>query len=84
MFWFGGASYIGAITSSTLDRSADNSISPSQVLGSAFDFIGIIFLLAALGTAISFTRRPWRDRFICMILTVAVVLAPVHQTQITR
>ena len=82
VFRFGGASYIGAITSSTLDRSADNSVSPSHVLGSAFDFIGIIFLLAALGTAISFTRRPWRDRFICVILTVAVVLAPVHQAQI--
>lgn len=84
VFWLGGPPLVAEMMASGLYRSTQGTrvISPPHVLGSAFDFIGIIFLMAVLGTVITFTRRPWRDRLICAIFTVAVVLAPLYQAEI--
>jgi hypothetical protein len=79
LFW-GGRSYITGIDFTTLARATE--ATPSvQVLEYAFSLIGIVLLLASLGSLISF-RRSWRDGITCLILTGAAVLAPVQQAHI--
>lgn len=75
-----GPAYWKGITFTTLTRAA--STAPAHVVvGKAYNWIGVVFLLALLGMAFS-TSRPCRDRVTCMALTVAAVLAPLEQARI--
>lgn len=76
----GGHAYWTGITVTTLTRVASDT-SALLVLGKAYGWVGVVFLLALLGTAFNWSRR-WRDRITCMILTAAVVLAPLEQARI--
>jgi 4-amino-4-deoxy-L-arabinose transferase-like glycosyltransferase len=82
LFRFGGHSYVRGIMFTTIARQASSTpATASTVLADSFDWVGIIFVLAAIGTAISFTV-PGRLRWICLTLTIAILLAPLHQAQI--
>ena len=76
----GGTSYRQGIMFTTLSRQTGNTAAP-VILGDSFKWIGITLGLAAVGTVISFTV-PGRLRWICVTLTTAGLLAPLHQAQI--
>ena len=79
---FGGSAYIQGVMFTTLARQADSTYASAlTVLSDSFSWIGLVFLLAVAGTVVSFFVRD-RARWLCLVLTVAVVLAPIHQAQI--
>jgi len=82
LYGFGGEAYVRGVMFTTLARQAGGTpASPQTVLADSFNWVGIVFVLALIGTAISFTV-PGRTRWICCTLTVAILLAPLHQAQI--
>lgn len=79
---FGGSSYVHGIYFTTLDRQvAEASQSAYTVLHDSFDWVGIVFLLALLGVIASW-RAGARDRVLVIVLTAAVLLAPIEQARI--
>jgi Dolichyl-phosphate-mannose-protein mannosyltransferase len=82
LFRFGGHAYVRGVMFTTLARQASGTpASPQTVLADSFNWVGIVFVLALIGTIISFTV-PGRTRWICCVLTAAILLAPLHQAQI--
>jgi hypothetical protein len=76
----GGRPYLQGVKFSTLNRQMGDT--PAQtILSDSLKWIGIILALAVVGTVISF-MAPGRLRWICVTLTVAGLLAPLHQAQI--
>ncbi len=80
LLWAGGHGYVQGLMFSTLSRHPGGA-SPVAVLRDSAVWIGAVVVLAAAGTAISFAG-PVRIRLLCGLLTVAALLAPVHQAQI--
>lgn len=82
LFAFGGSAYIQGVMFTTLARQADSTYASAlTVLSDSFSWIGLLFLLAVAGTVVSFFTCD-RARWLCLVLSVAVVLAPIHQAQI--
>jgi hypothetical protein len=72
--------YMQGITSTTLTR--PTSTTPSYVvLRDAFDWVGMVAVLALFGMGLSLAGRA-RDRWVVVLLTVAVFLAPAEQARI--
>ena len=83
LYRFGGSSYVHGILFTTLARRAGSShASAPTILADSFAWVGIVFVLAVLGTVVSFFASPGRLPWFCVVFTVAVVLAPLHQAQI--
>jgi hypothetical protein len=83
LFTFGGESYVRGIMFTTLARQAGGTYaSVLTVLGDSFSWIGIVFILAVIGTTVSFFTTSGRTRWLCATLTTAVLLAPLHQAHI--
>jgi putative flippase GtrA len=78
LFVFGGKFYLDQITSSTTSRSAGDN-SQLAVLWYSVPLIVVILSLAALGLVLSRRERAHRRTLLCVVLAVAVVLAPVFQ-----
>jgi 4-amino-4-deoxy-L-arabinose transferase-like glycosyltransferase len=79
---FGGQPYVRGVMFTTVARQAGGTPASAQtVLADSFNWVGIVFVLALIGTVISFTV-PGRTRWICCTLTLAILLAPLHQAQI--
>jgi hypothetical protein len=76
----GGRPYLRGIVFSTLNRQMGDTSAPT-ILSDSLKWVGIVLALAVVGTAISF-MMPGRLRWICITLTVAGLLAPLHQAQI--
>ena len=55
---------------------------PPFVLASAFNWIGIVFLLALPGFILSLSESDKRVRWLCGILAAAALLAPLNQARI--
>ena len=82
LFEFGGKPYIRGVMFTTLARQADSTAASAvTVLSDSFNWVGIVFVLAIVGTVVSFTFTR-RVRWLCATLTAAVALAPLHQAQI--
>jgi hypothetical protein len=82
LYGFGGQAYLPGVMFTTIARQAGGTPASSQtVLADSFNWVGIVFVLALIGTVISFTV-PGRTRWICCTLTLAILLAPLHQAQI--
>ena len=83
LFGFGGKAYEHGILFTTLDRQAGGTYATAAtVLTDSFSWIGIVFILALGGTAVSFLSTSPRTRWLCATLTLALLLAPLHQAQI--
>jgi hypothetical protein len=77
---FGGKPYIRGLMVSTLNRQMGDT-SALTILSDSLKWIGIAMVFALVGTVISF-MVPGRLRWICITLTAAGLLAPLHQAQI--
>ena len=83
LFRFGGNSYIHGILFTTLERRAEGlSASVPSILFDSFAWVGIVLGLALAGTVVSYFTSSRRTTALCAVLTVAVLLAPLHQAQI--
>jgi hypothetical protein len=79
---FGGKPYVQGIMFTTLDRQAQGASSaPFLVLAEALSWLWPLLALAAVGVGVSF-GEPVRTRLICLVLTGAALLAPLHQAEI--
>jgi hypothetical protein len=77
---FGGHPYVQGILFTTLARA--NSLTPAEViLDSSFQWIGMVVVIALVGTVMSFSAGP-RTRLLCAALTIAALLAPLDQMHI--
>jgi Dolichyl-phosphate-mannose-protein mannosyltransferase len=77
---FGGRPYVQGVMFSTLNRQMGDT--PALIiLTDSLKWVGIVLALAVIGTVVSF-MMPGRLRWICVTLTVAGLLAPLHQAQI--
>jgi len=82
LFVLGRAPYIKGVMFTTLARDAGSTTSSvSTVLADSFNWIGVVFLLAVLGMVVAFVVGH-HNRWLCVLLTAAMVLAPLHQAQI--
>jgi hypothetical protein len=77
---FGGKPYVQGVMFSTLNRRTGDTPALT-ILTDSGKWIGIVLALAVIGTVISF-MVPGRLRWICVTLTIAGLLAPLHQAQI--
>lgn len=75
-----GPAYIKGIDYTTLTRASANT-PPFTVLESAFAWVGMIGVLAIIGWGISLADRH-RNRWLCVVLTLAVALAPLEEARI--
>ncbi len=79
---FGGKTYIRGVMYTTLDRQITSTNSSFwAVLRESWSWVGLVFALALIGTVVSFVL-PGRARWVCVTLTAAVLLAPLHQAQL--
>jgi 4-amino-4-deoxy-L-arabinose transferase-like glycosyltransferase len=74
------AGYVQGIMSTTLTRPASTT-PPYVVLRAAFDWVGMVAVLALFGMGLSLAGRA-RDRWVVVLLTIAVFLAPAEQARI--
>jgi 4-amino-4-deoxy-L-arabinose transferase-like glycosyltransferase len=82
LFRFGGHAYVQGVLFTTLLRQAGGtSASVLSVLQDSFNWVGVVFVLAAIGVGISFTDSV-RTRLLCATLTAAILLAPAEQARI--
>jgi Dolichyl-phosphate-mannose-protein mannosyltransferase len=77
---FGGKPYVKGVMFSTLNRRTGDTPALT-ILTDSGKWIGIVLALAVIGTVISF-MIPGRLRWVCVTLTIAGLLAPLHQAQI--
>lgn len=75
-----GPAYLKGIDYTTLTRASANT-PPGTVLESAFSWVGIIGVLGVIGWGISLADRQ-RNRWLCLVLTLAVALAPLEEARI--
>lgn len=76
----GGHTYVRGIMFTTLGRAADHS-PPQTALWTGATYIGIIMALAVIGTRLSW-HTSQRQRLLGVVLTVALVLAPLEEARI--
>jgi hypothetical protein len=82
LYRFGGKTYIHGVMFTTLARQAESTeATATVVLADTLTWIGIVIALAIIATAASFTARE-NTKWICLVLTIAPLLAPLHQAQI--
>lgn len=82
LFGFGGHSYISGLLFTTISRKAGGTaVTAPTVFLDSFNWVGIVFVIAAIGVAISFTQSV-RIRLLCGTLTAAILLAPAEQARI--
>jgi len=83
LFRFGGSPYVRGIMFTTLARRAGGThASALTIFFDSFTWVGIVVLLAVAGTVVTFFSSSRRTGALCAVLTVATVLAPLHQAQI--
>ena len=82
LFRFGGDPYVHGILVTTLRRSEGPRASVPNILLDSFAWVGIVLVLAVAGTLVSYFSSSRRTAALSAVLTVAVVLAPLHQAQI--
>ena len=68
-----GHSYVKGLMYTTLSRQIPGHYAPHTVLNAAYDWIGIVFVLALLGFILSFRTGHKRAYWLCGILTAAAV-----------
>jgi hypothetical protein len=82
LFRFGGPAYLHGVLFTTLLRQAGGtSASAVAIMQDSFNWVGLVFVLAAIGLGISFTEDV-RTRLLCGTLTAAILLAPAEQARI--
>jgi hypothetical protein len=82
LFRFGGHAYVQGVLFTTLQRQAGGtSATVLTVFRDSFNWVGIVFILAAIGLGISFTGSV-RTRLLCGTLLAAILLAPAEQARI--
>jgi len=82
LFRFGGPPYIRGVMFTTLAREATGAtVSPVLVLEKSFTWLWLVLALSVVAIVVSFTDSR-RTLLLCIILTGAMLLAPVHQAQI--
>jgi Dolichyl-phosphate-mannose-protein mannosyltransferase len=82
LFWAGGHAYVQGILFTTLLRRAGGTpASMLTVAADSFNWVGIVFILGAIGIGISFTES-FRTRLLCSTLVAAILLAPIEQGRI--
>ena len=82
LFRFGGQAYVHGVLFTTLLRQAGGTpASALVILQDSFNWVGLVFVLAAIGLGISFTEGI-RTRLLCGTLTAAILLAPAEQARI--
>jgi 4-amino-4-deoxy-L-arabinose transferase-like glycosyltransferase len=82
LFRFGGPAYVHGVLFTTLLRQAGGtSASALAIVQDSFNWVGVVFVLAAIGLGISFTEDI-RTRLLCGTLTAAILLAPAEQARI--
>jgi hypothetical protein len=78
----GGQAYVQGVLFTTLERQAGGTPAAAlTVVRDSFNWVGIVFVLAAIGLGISFTDST-RTRLLCSTLLAAVLLAPAEQARI--
>jgi hypothetical protein len=83
LYGLGGSAYVRGVMFTTLDRKVSGGYaSVSSIMVDSFEWVGVVFVLAALGTAICFFTTKGRQKWLFVVLTAAVALAPLHQAQI--
>jgi len=82
LFLAGGRPYVTGLMYTTLSRQLPGTTPPHTVLSYAFNWIGIVFILALLGFILSLSAGDKRISWLCGILTAAVLLAPLNQARI--
>jgi hypothetical protein len=80
LFGLGGRAYEHGVSSTTTARSSIGN-SASEVLGSAFEQVGPILVLALLGTVIAAVSHR-KLLPLCVVATIALLLAPANQARI--
>jgi hypothetical protein len=82
LFGFGGRPYIRGLLFTTVSRKAGGTqVTAAMVFLDSFNWVGIVFVIAVIGVAISFTQSV-RMRLLCGTLTAAILLAPAEQARI--
>ena len=82
LFRFGDGGYLHGVLFTTLLRQAGGtSASALAIVQDSFNWVGVVFVLAAIGVGISFTEGI-RTRLLCGTLTAAILLAPAEQARI--
>lgn len=82
LFVVGGRNYVTGLMFTTLSRQIPGTNPPLDVLTSAFNWIGIVLILALIGFILSFSADDKRVRWLCGILAGAALLAPLNQARI--
>ena len=82
LFLVGGHNYVTGLVWTTLSRGIPGTNPPLGILTSAFNWIGIVLLLALTGFILSFSADDKRVRWLCGILVGAALLAPLNQARI--
>jgi len=82
LFLVGGHSYVFGLMYTTLTRQIPGMNPPRLVLDAALNWIGIVLVLALVGFVLSFSASDKRIRWLCGVLTGAVLLAPLNQARI--
>jgi len=80
LFLFGGPTYVHGLLITTLSR-ASGTASTLPVIGAAFDYVGPVAVLSALGALASLRFSP-RLRFLCIACAAACWLGPLNQARI--
>ena len=82
LFLVGGHSYVTGLMFTTLSRGIPGTNPPLDVLTSAFNWIGIVLILALAGFILSLSVGDKRIRWLCGVLAGAALLAPLNQARI--
>jgi 4-amino-4-deoxy-L-arabinose transferase-like glycosyltransferase len=82
LFLVGGRSYVSGLMFTTLSRGIPGTTPPLQVLTAAFGWTGVVLALALLGFVLSLSAGDKRITWLCGVLAVAVLLAPLNQARI--
>jgi len=82
LFRFGGPTYIRGLMYTTLSRQTSGpTTAPALVLETSFTWLWLVVALAIIAVVVSF-KDSLRTRLLCIVLTGAMLLAPLHQAQI--
>jgi len=78
----GGSSYLHGIDITTLERASGAASVPS-VLADAWQWTGIMLVLAVCGVVAGVVGRQWRSRtWLLAVLTIAAILGPLEQANL--
>jgi len=82
LFLVGGRSYVTGLMFTTISRGIPGTNTPLSVLTAAYEWIGVVFVLALLGFILSLSAGDKRISWLCGILAAAALLAPLNQARL--